>query len=135
MDPRVSLKEPDSDKNVVVLLNRDLMLAVSITNTAKALGFTVDRVQSTTDLIERLDSGRESVALVIIDMNLDIAWDEVGEMMQSGQALPPVLGFGPHVDIDGRRAAKKAGLTRIVSNGEFHRDMAALITRYARSEP
>jgi len=135
VDPRVSLKEPDSDKNVVVLLNRDLMLAVSITNTAKALGFTVDRVLSTTDLIERLDGGRESVALVIIDMNLDIAWDEVGEMMQSGQALPPVLGFGPHVDIDGRRAAKKAGLTRIVSNGEFHRDMAALITRYARSEP
>jgi hypothetical protein len=43
----------------------------------------------------------------------------------------PLLGFGPHVDVDGRRAAKAAGLTRIVSNGEFHRDLVALVARYA----
>jgi hypothetical protein len=42
----------------------------------------------------------------------------------------PTLGFGSHVDIETRRAAKSAGVTRIVSNSEFHRDMPALISRY-----
>ena len=44
----------------------------------------------------------------------------------------PTLAFGPHVDVEGRRAAKAAGVTRIVSNGQFHSDMAGLIERYRR---
>ncbi|MDF3015147.1 MAG: hypothetical protein K0R44_372, partial [Thermomicrobiales bacterium] len=46
--------------------------------------------------------------------------------------LAPTLAFGPHVDIEGRRAAKAAGVTRIVSNGQFHTDTVGLIERYRR---
>jgi hypothetical protein len=44
----------------------------------------------------------------------------------------PTLAFGPHVDIENRRAAKAAGVGRIVSNGQFHSDTAGLIERYRR---
>lgn len=121
-----------SGQPIIVLLNRDLMVGIAIANTAKALGFAVERVPSAADLNARLCAGSKLDALVIIDMNLDIAWDEIKELMQQDRSHLPVLGFGPHVDIEGRRAAKQAGLTRIVSNGEFHRDMAGLIRRYAR---
>ena len=45
----------------------------------------------------------------------------------------PVLAFGSHLDVDGRRAAKAAGVTRVLSNGDFHRDMVPLVQRYAKS--
>lgn len=120
-------------QGTVVILNQDLMLGIAIGNTAKALGFAVERVTQAPELIECLQQDRPDVALAIIDMNLPVDWSQIGEWIGSGIALPPILGFGPHVDIDGRRAAKQAGLTRIVSNGEFHQDMAGLIQRYARN--
>ena len=49
-------------------------------------------------------------------------------------ALPPILAFGPHLDVDGLRDAKAAGVTRVVSNGTFHRDAATLIGRYASGD-
>ena len=42
------------------------------------------------------------------------------------------LSFGPHKDVDGFRAAKRGGATRVVSNGDFHRDMTGFVRRYAR---
>ncbi|CAN5687132.1 hypothetical protein BH24CHL4_BH24CHL4_23090 [soil metagenome] len=119
----------------VIVLNRDLMLGIVIGNTAKTLGYAVERVTKTPELVERLRNGRSEVSLAIIDMNMTIDWDQITGWIRSGQDLPPILGFGPHVDIEGRRSAKQAGLTRIVSNGEFHRDMARLIRRYARPSP
>ena len=44
----------------------------------------------------------------------------------------PILAFGPHTDVTARRAAKAAAVTRLVSNGDFHRDMMTLVRRYAR---
>ena len=126
-------EDKPASQRVVIVLNRDLMLGIAISNTARALGFAVERVTNTSELAERLRGGRSEFALTIIDMNMNIEWSEVAAMIQSGRDLPPIVGFGPHVDVDGRRAAKQAGLTRIFSNGEFHRDMAGLIQRYARA--
>jgi hypothetical protein len=73
------------------------------------------------------------VAIGIIDMNGAISWDVIGELRSRGDAgLVPTLAFGPHVDIEGRRAARVAGVTRIVSNGQFHGDTVGLIERYRR---
>ena len=115
------------------MLNRDLILGIAIGNTAKSLGFAVERFTDAAGLVERLRNNPSTVALAIIDMNLDVDWAQIASLIQTNHDLPPILGFGPHVDIEGRKAAKQAGLTRIVSNGEFHREMAALIQRYARS--
>jgi hypothetical protein len=76
----------------------------------------------------------DSVAIGIIDMNGAVSWEVIHACLsQANGGDVPTLAFGPHVDIDGRRTAKNAGVTRIVSNGQFHNDMLGLIDRYRRT--
>ena len=74
-----------------------------------------------------------AIVLNVIDMNGAVSWDVIREALSRADGdVVPTLAFGPHVDIEGRREAKSAGVTRIVSNGQFHSDMAGLIDRYRR---
>jgi hypothetical protein len=115
----------------ILFLNRDLMTGIKVANTAAALGFAIERCSDSQVFSERLQDASSPWALAIIDMNLAIDWGVIGALLQAEDSLPPILGFGPHVDVEGRKAAKSAGLTRIVSNGDFHRQMPNLIERYA----
>ena len=63
-------------------------------------------------------------------MNAGIEWAVIARVTAAGRT--PILAFGSHLDVEGRRAAKAAGVTRVLSNGDFHRDMVALVERYAR---
>ncbi len=119
----------------ILLLNRDLMSGVAIANAAGQLGYRVERIATEQDLIDRLTTVPGTYALVILDMNLPLDFEPIAGLIDSGAELPPIIGFGPHVDIEGRREAKQAGLTRILSNGDFKRDMSTFITRYARGAP
>ncbi len=122
---------PSSPKQtgLLVVLNRDLFFGVRIGNTLRALGYDVVFVQTTDAFVARL-RGPEPVALGIIDMSAGVAWDRIRSARDAGLATP-LLAFGSHLDVEGRRAAKAAGVTRIVSNGDFHRDMVHLVRRYA----
>lgn len=120
---------PPEHTGLLVVLNRDLFFGVRIGNTLRALGYTVEFVQTTEALVERL-RGPESVTLGIIDMSAGVEWDRIRSARDAGIATP-LLAFGSHLDVEGRRAAKAAGVTRVVSNGDFHRDMVHLVRRYA----
>lgn len=115
----------------VVVLNRDLMFGVQIGNVLRALGFAPTFVRTTEAFRDAALEGGDAVGLAILDMNGPIEWSIV-EGMGGDPGCPPILAFGPHVDVAGRRAAKAAGVSRLVSNGEFHQGMVALIERYAR---
>jgi hypothetical protein len=128
------------ERGGVAILTKDLLFAVSIRNTVRSLGFDPRIIKSTDALSDALMV--DTPALVVADLGAIGAtgdWEVVSEAVAQGA---PVLVFGPHKDVDGLRAAKAAGVTRVVSNGQFHREMAALIERYAscdatdpRSEP
>lgn len=118
---------------VVVVLNRDVMFAVQIGNVVRAAGCTPRFVRTTEAFCAGVGDQPRPV-LGIVDMNGEVDWEEIRRVAAVPEN-PPLLGFGPHVDVASRRAAKAAGLTRIVSNGEFHQSMAVLIARYAREEP
>lgn len=127
---------PDSPSSpehtgVLVVLNRDLFFGVRIGNILRALGYTVEFVQTTDALVDRL-RGPEPVVLGIIDMNAGVEWDRI-RSARDASITTPLLAFGSHLDVEGRRAAKAAGVTRVVSNGDFHRDMVHLVRRYAVS--
>ncbi len=115
----------------VVVLNRDLMFGVQIANVVRALGFAPRFVPDTDAFAAEMRRRDPRPVLGILDMNGPIDWEAISRLAGEPDGAP-LLGFGPHVDVAGRRAAKAAGLTRIVSNGEFHRGMAELIGRYAR---
>ncbi len=114
----------------LLLLNRDLMAGIAVANAAKVLGLDVERATNESELVERWNSAREEIALVVLDLNMPIQWDAVSEVLTGAEGDPPVIGFGPHVDVEGRRAAKQAGLKRVYSNGEFHKTMGEALAKY-----
>jgi DNA-binding NtrC family response regulator len=119
----------DAGRGAIMILTKDLLFGVSIRNAVLRLGFTARMVKSPEALSEELLAA--SPALAIVDLSTvgaDGDWDTIQEV---AERPTPVLVFGPHKDVDGLRAAKAAGVTRVVSNGQFHREMAQLIERYA----
>ena len=121
----------DGHGATVVVLERDVMARIRITDLLRRLGYEARFVADAATFVATLSTLGERVALGLIDMNGPLDWDALAAY--AGQPnRAPLLGFGPHVDVDGRRAAKAAGVDRIVANGEFHRAAAALVRRYAR---
>ena len=118
---------------LAVVLNRDLLFGSRIRSALAALSLEGRFVSTAEEFVGALSEQPVSVAIGVIDMNGDVSWDVIREALsRAGADLAPTLAFGPHVDVEGRRAAKAAGVTRIVSNGQFHSDMAGLIERYSR---
>jgi hypothetical protein len=118
---------------LAVVLNRDLLFGSRIRSALKSLGLEARFVSTAEQFVGALHQELASVAIGIVDMNGAVAWDVIREELSGANGgHVPTLAFGPHVDVEGRRAAKAAGVTRIVSNGQFHADMAGLIERYRR---
>ena len=123
----------DGGPTLGIVLNRDLLFGSRIRSAFASVGLEAQFVANAGEFVDALLENRESAAIAIIDMNRPISWDVIGETLgRTDVALAPTLAFGPHVDIESRRAAKAAGITRIVSNGQFHTDMVGLIERYRR---
>jgi|SRR5687767_13438024 len=119
--------------SLAVVLNRDLLFGSRIRSVLGGLGLESRFVTSADQFVSSLSDDPTSVAIGIIDMNGTVFWDVIRDALSQAEGrLAPTLAFGPHVDIEGRRAAKAAGVTRIVSNGQFHSDMSVLIDRYRR---
>ncbi len=119
----------DQTAQTIVVLNRDLFFGIRLNQLLKQLGYRVVLAKSQDSFTADLLSA--DVALGIIDINFGPDWDGIAQAISSGNQ-PPIIAFGPHLDVDGLRAAKKAGVTRVFSNGDFSKDTAAIITRYAR---
>jgi len=118
----------------IVVLNRDLFFGVRIGNALRDAGYRVTFRPATAPFIAHLRATDPPAALGLIDLGADPDWSEIAHVTRDMPAIP-ILVFGPHKDVDGFRAAKAAGITRIVSNGDFHRDMLGLVRRYARAQP
>ena len=118
---------------LAIVLNRDLLFGSRIRSALARLGLESRFVATAEQFVAAMSQEPNSVAIGIIDMNGAISWHVIREVRTLGDAESvPTLAFGPHVDIEGRRAARAAGVTRIVSNGQFHSDTVGLIERYRR---
>jgi hypothetical protein len=126
-------EDMNREPTVAIVLNRDLLFGSRIRSALASLGLEGRFVSTSEEFARALGKQARSVAIGIIDMNGTVSWAVISEALSrpDGECVP-TLAFGPHVAIEGRRQAKAAGITRIVSNGQFHRDMAGLIDRYRR---
>jgi methylmalonyl-CoA mutase cobalamin-binding subunit len=118
---------------LALVLNRDLLFGSRMRSALNSLGLEARFVSTAEQFVGALHQEPGSVAIGIIDMNGAVSWKVIREGLSGANGGDvPTLAFGPHVDVEGRRAAKAAGVTRIVSYGQFHADMAGLIERYRR---
>ncbi len=113
------------------VLNRDLMFGVRIGNGLRSLGYAVRFASDTAGFVDLVRATVPPPILGIVDMNAGVDWDLVRALVDDPGVTIPILAFGPHLDVANRRAAKAAGVDRLVTNGEFHRDMVGLVRRYA----
>ncbi len=122
---------PSPERRLALVLNRDLLFGSRIRSALTALGMQGRFVKGSEQFNAELVSNSTAFAIAVIDMNGPVEWEALRDGLGASE-LPPTLAFGPHVDVEGRRAAKIAGIDRIVSNGQFDREMVQLIERYRR---
>jgi hypothetical protein len=115
----------------VLVLNKDLFFGVTIANTLRALGFAPRAVRSAATLESNLGTAGDA-ALVIVDIAAVDDWDALQRVLAAAPEVPAIA-FGSHTNVEGLRSAKRIGMTRVFSNGEFHRTMGDTISRYART--
>jgi hypothetical protein len=113
-------------------LNRDLFFGVRIGNLLKTAGYEVSFAPTTPAFVDRIQQSRPAPVLGLIDMGAGVDWDAIHALTADPTVTTPTLVFGPHKDVAGFRAAKGAGVTRVVSNSDFHREALNLVRRYAR---
>lgn len=116
-----------TDMGRIVSLSRDLFFGMRVRTIVGKLGYDLKLVKDESGVVDAVSE--DDVSIVIIDFNQPVDWDELLPVLSSET---PVLAFGSHTDVDGFRAAKAAGVTRVVSNGEFSRRLPELIEQYLR---
>lgn len=124
--------ESQTNMPVVVVLNRDLFFGVTIGNTLRALGYRVAIVPTTAKLADLLEQRDPDQVLAIVDLNAGVDWGRIATLTGPDGPGVPILVFGSHLDVEGRRAAKTAGAVRVLSNGDFHKDIGGFVRRYQR---
>ncbi len=122
----------DADKwrgsGLVVVLSGDLFFGMRVRTSLRQLGYVVAIAKDTASFTTQLIGGEQRAVLGLVDFNNGVDWAALSEVMASDT---PVIAFGPHTDVEGFRAAKAAGASRVVSNGEFSRSLPALVKRHA----
>lgn len=125
------MADPSGPRNRrAIVLNRDLLFGSRIRNVLGSLGLEATFARETAQFVAALEDAGESAPIGIVDMNGAVDWSALGAWLAKPGHATPILAFGPHTDVENRRAAKAAGMSRIVSNGQFHEGMADLIERY-----
>lgn len=117
---------------VVLALVADLFFSVKLTKELRAHGFAPRVLRESEAFLTAVVTERP--ALAIIDLAARVDWERVATVSTEAPDVP-LLVFGPHKDVEGFRAAKAAGVARVVSNSQFHREAAQLAARYARPSP
>jgi CheY-like chemotaxis protein len=118
---------PD-DQDTILILSRDLFFGMRVRTAVKQLGFSLTIAKDEAETIAALAQG--SPVLALIDFNQPVEWSALAPLMTANLA---VIAFGSHTDVEGFRAAKVAGVNRVVSNGEFSRTLPDLIAKYRSS--
>jgi hypothetical protein len=128
MDELVREEAADARGTIVALIP-DLFFSVTVRNAIRRLGFESRIVRSADELTEAI--AHVAPVLAISDLAAirgELDWEAIEGIVADGV---PTLVFGAHKDVEGLRRAKQAGVTRVISNGQFHREMPAIIERYA----
>lgn len=117
---------------LVVVLSRDLFFGMRIRTVLRQLGYPIALAQDPASFTAHLRQGDQTAALGLVDFNQPVDWLALAAALQTAV---PIIAFGPHKDVAGFRAARAAGVTRTVANGELSRSLPDLVARYALPRP
>ena len=119
---------PANDHGRIVAFSRDVFFGMRVRTVLRQIGYDLALVKSEAEARDAVAAAETH--LLLVDFNQPVTWADLATVLQ-GET--PVLAFGSHTDVEGFRAAKDAGVRRVVSNGEFSRRLPELIAQYRRS--
>ncbi|MBA2246710.1 MAG: hypothetical protein H0W23_01160 [Chloroflexia bacterium] len=125
-------RDPDGNgsRGLIVVMSGDVFFGMRIRTALRLLGYDLAINGDPVSFSSALASDEPRAELGLIDFNRPVDWS----LLVDALAGPvPVIAFGPHMDVAGFRAAKEAGVTRAVANGEFSRSLPDLVARHART--
>ncbi len=114
----------------VLALVPDLIMASRIEALARRTGAEFEAVESWSEAQARLADG--GVSLLILDLGMAQA-DPAAVARAAQAAGAQVLAYGPHVDAARLRAARRAGISRVLPRGRFLEDLPGIL-RQSMSE-
>ncbi len=122
------------ERGTVIALISDVFFGITVRNVSRKMDFETIVIRDPVELDQTLAVYEPD--LLIVDMTVpgtdEDAWDRIEEVIESDVR---VLAFGPHREVELFKLAKNAGVTRVVANSQFHREMGELINRYALPPP
>jgi CheY-like chemotaxis protein len=119
------------DTQKIVVLIRDLFFSVKVKNELVNAGYEPLLVKREPELLSTVEASNP--VLVLLDLNAKPDWETLEPLLES-ESAPPVLAFGPHKDLEARKAAQAAGVTRVVTNQQLHRNLHEYIQRYVTAD-
>lgn len=103
---------------LVLLICTDLMFGVQLQNMVKQAGLRFANVRPGEPL--------PPAALMVVD--LASRADILTSIRDATSKDIQVVAFGPHMDAEGRSAAKQAGATRVLANSNLVRDLPSILS-------
>ncbi len=112
-----------------LLLVDDLFFSVQLENAARAVGLETVNGPGPKLAATLADA---DLRLVVLDLALWAQpWAQALAQVRAARPDVPVLAYGPHVDVETRRAAQAQGATRVVTKQQLVADLPGLLRRYA----
>lgn len=109
---------------IILAIVPDLMVGVRIGEAAKQVGASVETVDSGNQAVESL--GSHLPGLIVVD--LGIAGLDIGAIAEAARGRGiPVVAFYPHVDVELRRSARRAGIEHVYARSRFLRETAGIL--------
>lgn len=117
---------------MLLAVTNDLMATAPIEHAARQLGQACR--SATTSQLAGLELS-ELPQLVVLDLTAtsDIS-GTVAAIQRVASTETPIVAFGPHVHEATLQAAEDAGCVQVLTRGQFHRDMLAVLGEFLREE-
>jgi len=121
---------------MIIYCCHDLLFASKISGTCDALKAISRPARNAKMLQARLDQvddgkANEPISAVLIDLEKGDAAIDLITQAKSHENAPPVLAWGPHVEVERLRQAKDAGADVVMARGAFSSQLPEIITGYA----
>lgn len=150
------MTSPEASRQRILALTSDVFIIPRLEDVARRLGFQLetagadlldtpkelaDRRIPLTEPLEGRGAGFvQSIAadppvLIVVDLTSDPAsWKPWIQMLKTSSATRrvPVVAFGPHVESEPLDEARRLGADRVVTRGQFHREMVEILHSEAR---
>lgn len=101
----------------ILILCDDLIFTSKITTTARAQSLPASAARTPTALLAKVDG---TTGCVLIDLhNPDLKIAELVPALRAKAPMARLYGFGSHVDVETLKAARAAGLDRVMPRSQF----------------